>query len=383
MPLGTFTGIVAAIGVLIAFQIVYCYFGYRRRKSDEVWHVNPEELNFSHPVEVIGQGAFGVVLAAEYRGTRVAIKRVIPAQEDGTRNRASSVPSVAGSGTTNDSKDLVASGSDLVEGADSPGATPATSDSRESGLTSDSNLSDILGGLPIGRKKTRLQRWLPSFFKDELTRTKLSILGSATGGSTNTKSMYARLCFRCDETYRRQEEFKTEMRLLSRLRHPCKYANVKYCVSLLLVLLMSFLCGCRYHNGNGRCHDWRFSHDGNGAHGKWITVRSTNQIMVLLSYCFFPNAVSFCFEPQLRSSSQRDFVHGRRDYHANRSRHCARSSLLTRLKATNSASRSESEEYPDRLSISRQGCRLWLGHQRQEPQRHAFLVRTFQKCSPF
>jgi hypothetical protein len=42
-----------------------------------MWHVNPEELNFSHPVEVIGQGAFGVVLAAEYRGTRVAIKRVI------------------------------------------------------------------------------------------------------------------------------------------------------------------------------------------------------------------------------------------------------------------------------------------------------------------
>ena len=185
--------------------------------------MNPEELNFSHPVEVIGQGAFGVVLAAEYRGTRVAIKRVIPAQEDGTRNRASSVPSVAGSVMSglNDSQDLEANQVGLEEGADSP-ATSRTSDSRESALTTDSNLSDILGGLPIGRKKTHMQRWLPSFFKDELTRTKLSILGSATGGSTNTKSMYARLCFRCDETYRRQEEFKTEMRLLSRLRHPCK-----------------------------------------------------------------------------------------------------------------------------------------------------------------
>jgi hypothetical protein len=58
-----------------------------------MWHVNPEELNFSHPVEVIGQGAFGVFVAAEYRGTRVAIKRVI----ENTRPKAGSVVSVVGS----------------------------------------------------------------------------------------------------------------------------------------------------------------------------------------------------------------------------------------------------------------------------------------------
>lgn len=61
-----------------------------------MWHVNAEELNFSHPVEVIGQGAFGVVLAAEYRGTRVAIKRVVP-QKENTRSRGGSVVSVVGS----------------------------------------------------------------------------------------------------------------------------------------------------------------------------------------------------------------------------------------------------------------------------------------------
>ena len=37
-----------------------------------------DELYFDDPVEVIGQGSFGVVLLAEYRGTKVAIKRVLP-----------------------------------------------------------------------------------------------------------------------------------------------------------------------------------------------------------------------------------------------------------------------------------------------------------------
>ena len=219
--MGTFTGIVAGVASLIAFQLVYCYFGYRRRKNDEVWHVNSEELNFSHPVEVIGQGAFGVVIAAEYRGTRVAIKRVLP-QEDVTRSRASSVPSGSAMLNSNNSQELVKSGGDLEQGEESPD-TPPTGEGRESAATNDSNLDDVLGGLPIARKKSRLQKWLPSFFHDEFTRSKLMVLGSATGGSgTTTRSLFARMCLRCDETHRRQEEFKEEMRLLSRLRHPCK-----------------------------------------------------------------------------------------------------------------------------------------------------------------
>lgn len=213
----------AAIGLLIGFQIVYCYFGYRRRKSDEVWHVHPEELNFSHPVEVIGQGAFGVVLAAEYRGTRVAIKRVIPPQ-DVMKTRAGSAPSVAGSAVSSRSRDL-------EEGADSPGTNP-TSDSRDSAL-SDSKSDDIFSGLPIAQEKSRLQKWMPFLFQDDVTRTKLNILGgTVSGGSTTAKSLYARLCFRCDETHRRQNEFQTEMRLLSRLRHPCEFG-----IQLLLLVV--------------------------------------------------------------------------------------------------------------------------------------------------
>ena len=65
----------AGIGALFLLFLGWCYLGYRRRKHDEMWHIDHNELNFNHPVDVIGQGAFGVVLLADYRGTKVAIKR--------------------------------------------------------------------------------------------------------------------------------------------------------------------------------------------------------------------------------------------------------------------------------------------------------------------
>ena len=48
---------------------------YRNHKADEIWQVQIEELQFDDPVEVIGQGSFGVVLLAHYRGTKVALSK--------------------------------------------------------------------------------------------------------------------------------------------------------------------------------------------------------------------------------------------------------------------------------------------------------------------
>jgi serine/threonine protein kinase len=193
-----------------------------------MWHVNPEELNFSHPVEVIGQGAFGVVLAAEYRGTRVAIKRVIP-QQGNTRAKGGSVVSVVGSAASNQplNPDRGAN-TDPEIGTDSrvtsEAASPMTN-SRES--SEDADLSDFLGGLPVGTQKTMLRRWLPFVLHNDLARSNLNLLGTASG-SASTKSLYARLFPNCDETSRRQQEFLVEMRLLSRLRHPCKFQSFLY-----------------------------------------------------------------------------------------------------------------------------------------------------------
>lgn len=227
-PISTFAGIGAALGILLAFQIAYCYLSYRRRKNDEVWHVNPEELELSHPVEVIGQGAFGVVLAAEYRGTRVAIKRVIPPQNGAGSKKVSSRQGNSASAivlASTGSNDLAGdNGGDDPEvgGVGSVAATNSVSNSRDT-TGSDSNLDDgFFGGFHNSHKKTRLQRLFPGLFHSEISRANLSLLGTASGGTT-TRSVWFRFLPRCDETARRQQEFQNEMRLLSRLRHPCKY----------------------------------------------------------------------------------------------------------------------------------------------------------------
>lgn len=57
---------------------LFAYLERRRKEADSVWIVNKSELIYDDPPEVLGRGTFGLVVAAEYRGTRVAVKRVIP-----------------------------------------------------------------------------------------------------------------------------------------------------------------------------------------------------------------------------------------------------------------------------------------------------------------
>jgi hypothetical protein len=181
VPVGTFAAIMASISLLIAMQIGWCFLTYRRKKSDEMWHVNPEGLNFSHPVEVIGQGAFGVVLVAEYRGTRVAIKRVI----ENTRPKGGSVVSVVRSapdGGANTDPEI-----GTLSPTTSEQANPMTN-SRES--SEDADLSDYLGGLPIGRRKTMLQRWLPFVANNDVARSNLNLLGTASGSASRIFSLF-------------------------------------------------------------------------------------------------------------------------------------------------------------------------------------------------
>eukprot|EP00980_Cylindrotheca_fusiformis_P024980 scaffold12839_cov119-Cylindrotheca_fusiformis.AAC.6 len=67
------------IAIAVAGLIVILFFfGRRRKKSGTFWYVKEGELAFSDPPEIIGRGTFGLILKAEYRGTEVAIKRVVP-----------------------------------------------------------------------------------------------------------------------------------------------------------------------------------------------------------------------------------------------------------------------------------------------------------------
>ena len=72
--------ILVPLSILIAVCLYY-YVEAKRKEADAVWRVKPEDLHFDSPPLIIGRGSFGLVLLAEYRGTKVAVKRVLPPRE--------------------------------------------------------------------------------------------------------------------------------------------------------------------------------------------------------------------------------------------------------------------------------------------------------------
>ena len=64
----------------------YAYVGHKQKVADAMWKVQMSELDFGPQKTVIGQGSFGMVLLAEYRGTKVAVKKVIPSQNPNLPN---------------------------------------------------------------------------------------------------------------------------------------------------------------------------------------------------------------------------------------------------------------------------------------------------------
>ena len=80
----------ASIGAFLVVCVVAVFaMRYYNRKHDEMWQIDLDELHFDDPVEVIGQGSFGVVLLAEYRGTNVAIKRALKSKTKNGSKRGS------------------------------------------------------------------------------------------------------------------------------------------------------------------------------------------------------------------------------------------------------------------------------------------------------
>ena len=77
--------------LLLSFLALYFYTLHKRKQADSIWEVKSSELHFDDPPLVVGRGTFGYVLLAHYRGTQVAVKRVIPP-------RSSSDKSGSGSG---------------------------------------------------------------------------------------------------------------------------------------------------------------------------------------------------------------------------------------------------------------------------------------------
>ena len=190
--------------VLAIGAMVFLFYEHKRKQNDSVWMVKKEELIFSDPPEVLGRGTFGLVLLAEYRGTQVAVKRVIPDKQTQRRGGAARRLSISDRSTAESSSH---------EGCE-PGKHQRSSSAGYNSTTgSNSRGSDVVGNQSGG---LGMSSWaamsLPGVAKSgpilqSTGKTKPSNKGSDKELSIDRKKL--------------KQDFLEEMRYLSKLRHPC------------------------------------------------------------------------------------------------------------------------------------------------------------------
>lgn len=88
-------GVIVSIlvgGVVFIFLCwLYVHF-YGIRKADAAWIIKADEVTIAIPHEILGRGTYGLVLKGKYRGTAVAIKRVLPPKVSGNGRSSVSRP---------------------------------------------------------------------------------------------------------------------------------------------------------------------------------------------------------------------------------------------------------------------------------------------------
>lgn len=66
--------------IVIAVTVTYIYKRKQEARADAMWAIDASELTYDDPVFPLGKGTFGLVLRGYYRGTTVAIKKVIASE---------------------------------------------------------------------------------------------------------------------------------------------------------------------------------------------------------------------------------------------------------------------------------------------------------------
>jgi class 3 adenylate cyclase/tRNA A-37 threonylcarbamoyl transferase component Bud32 len=64
--------------IFSAIIIVLIFIDRKHKQADSTWMIKSSDLQLDTNPEVLGHGTFGAVVRAEYRGTQVAVKRVLP-----------------------------------------------------------------------------------------------------------------------------------------------------------------------------------------------------------------------------------------------------------------------------------------------------------------
>lgn len=222
--------IVLPVLILVIFAVRWL-LKWQQRRSDQLWHIKPHELDFDEPVVCLGKGSFGIVVKAEYRGSKVALKAMLPrsrkamwaalgsvaasAGDDGSKRvaavsatqtaavrKGALSPLITGYGYTVDEKQrgvekLHRALRNAVRSADNSEAANDTE--HKPGRTQDVVSSSKAHGTNMeGGSRSRSR-----------TRTLLSNTGRWLSRRLSTRERQKRV------------EFTLEMRLLSKLRHPC------------------------------------------------------------------------------------------------------------------------------------------------------------------
>lgn len=172
--------------ILLLLVGVYFYVEHKRMQSDSVWLIRPSELTFDTPSVILGRGTFGMVVQGQYRGTIVAVKRVIPPR---TKQQNAFTGVTLHSNRNSKMESIEEGGESSDEGVES-NRTQQSSD--ELSFASNTARSS--------------ESWL------KLNLRNVSSSGSsASDNGGNANQSYNQL----------RASFIEEMRFISKLRHPC------------------------------------------------------------------------------------------------------------------------------------------------------------------
>eukprot|EP00977_Amphora_coffeiformis_P006243 scaffold1341_cov178-Amphora_coffeaeformis.AAC.20 len=170
--------------LIVLVILMVFYVEYKKRQSDTIWKVDPAEITFDLPPVCLGEGSFGIVLLGNYRGTTVAVKKILSRDTSAGFLRSS----------TDGSHDVeeapsnrygMSSKSSRVRSSDNIGLQP--------GLYSS---VDLMNPRKYGQEQEQVDR-----------------------SSGRSKGLTRR--FMSTSRSQQRQEFTKEMRHLSQLRHPC------------------------------------------------------------------------------------------------------------------------------------------------------------------
>jgi serine/threonine protein kinase len=169
-----------AVPGIVVIGLVLCYYEHKRRQENAIWTIPEEDIIFEDPPHELGRGSFGCVLQAEYNGTHVAVKRL-----DASKFESHGSSSKRSKNTL------------LTSSVPSQEQAPSTK--------KDEDILNLEAGLC---KHGYMKKRSKSFGVTSLRVSKIGVGSRSAPIKSRGKAQM-------------QKDFIEEMKLLSKLRHPC------------------------------------------------------------------------------------------------------------------------------------------------------------------